>query len=89
MTLREDANNRGAKLYNEEYDSATVKRKEAIDQWMQRNSDSILADDSCSIYRTWPTSFMDELDKIDRQAIQRGRSKYVGLLREAEKKMQT
>ncbi len=32
---------------------------------------------------------MDELDEIDREAIRCGRRKYVALLREAEKKMQT
>lgn len=32
---------------------------------------------------------MDDLDEIDREAIRRGRRKYVALLREIEKKMQT
>jgi hypothetical protein len=85
MTLREDANNQGGKLYNEEYDSARVKREEAISRWRERNPDSILPDDPRSIYRTWPADLMDELDELDREVIRCGRKKHVALFREAEK----
>ena len=88
MTLRNHANDEGNKLYDEEYDSATVKREEAINRWKERNPDSMLADDPLSIYRTWPADLVDDLNEIDREAIRYGRRKYVALLREAEEKMQ-
>lgn len=88
MTLRNHANDQGNKLYDEEYDSATIKREETINHWKERNPDSMLADDPLSIYRTSPADLMNDLDEIDREAIRCGRRKYVALLREAEKKMQ-
>ena len=88
MTLRNHANDEGNKLYDEEYDSATVKREEAMNRWKERNPDSMLADDPLSIYRTWPADLVDDLNEIDREAIRYGRRKYVALLREAEEKMQ-
>lgn len=88
MTLRDHANDQGNKLYDEEYDSAVVKREEAINRWKERNPDSMLADDPLSIYRTWPADLVDDLNEIDREAIRCGRRKYVALLREAEEKMQ-
>ena len=88
VTLRDHANDQGVKIYNEESDSATVKREEAIVRWKERNPDSMLADDPFSIYRTWPADLMDELDEIDREEIRCGRRKYMAVLREAEKKMQ-
>ena len=88
MTLRNHADDEGDKSYDEEYDSATVKREEAINRWKERNPDSILADDPLSIYRTWPADLVDDLNKIDQEAIRHGRRKYVALLREAEEKMQ-
>ena len=88
MTLRNDANDRGNKIYVEEYDNAMVKREEAINRWKEGNPDSMLTDDPLSIYSTWPANLMDELDEIDREAIRCGRRKYVALLKEAEKKMQ-
>lgn len=89
MKLRADANSQGAELYNEEYDNAMVKREEAVNRWKEKNPDSILVDDPHSIYRTWPAGLMDKLDEIDREAIRCCRRKYVTLLKEAEKKMQT
>ncbi|KAF1993296.1 hypothetical protein P154DRAFT_78454 [Amniculicola lignicola CBS 123094] len=91
MALREHANENGSKLYDEEYNKAKEKREEAISRWMEKNPDSMLADDPLSIYinRTWPPDLMDELDEIDREAIRCGRRKYMALLRETEKKMQT
>ncbi|KAF2184523.1 hypothetical protein K469DRAFT_780819 [Zopfia rhizophila CBS 207.26] len=89
MALRKHANENGSKLYDEEYDKAKEKREEAISRWMEKNPDSMLADDPLSIYRTWSPDLMDELDEIDREAIRCGRRKYVALLRETEKKMQT
>ena len=88
MTLRDHANDQGVKIFNEESDSATVKREEAINRWKEGNPDSILADDPLSIYRTWPADLMDELDEIDREEIRCGRRKYVAVLRKAEEKMQ-
>lgn len=88
MALREDANNRGEKSYREEYNRAKEKREKAINQWRVRNSDSILADDPLSIYRTWPADLMAELDEIDGEAIRCGKKKYVAILRVAEPKMQ-
>ena len=88
MTLRDHANDQGVKIFNEESDSATVKREEAINRWKERNPDSMLTDDPLSIYRTWPADLMDELDEIDREEIRCGRRKYVAVLREAEEKMQ-
>lgn len=88
MTLRNHANDEGNKLYDEEYDSAAIKREEAINRWKERNPDSMLADDPLSIYRTWPADLVDDLNEIDREAIRYGRRKYVALLREAEEKMQ-
>ena len=88
MTLRQQADDQGVKIFNEESDSATVKREEAINRWKERNPDSMLADDPLSIYRTWPADLMDELNEIDREEIRCGRRKYVAVLREAEKKMQ-
>ena len=89
MALRDHANEMGGKSYDEEYDNAIARRKEAIHHWKERNPESILADDPLSIYTTWPAELMDELDEIDREAIRRGRRKYVALLRDAEKKMLT
>ena len=89
MALRNHANETGDILYRDEDDSVEAKRKEAISCWMERNANSILADDAISMYRTWSVDLMDELDEIDREAIQRERRKYVALLTEAEKKMQT
>jgi len=88
ITLRDHTDHQGNNLYHEEYDSAEVKREEAINRWKERNPDSILADDPLSIYRTWPADLIDDLDELDREAIRCGRRKYVALLREAEKKMQ-
>jgi len=88
ITLRHHTDHQGNNLYHEEYDSAEVKRGEAINSWKERNPDSILAVDPLSIYRTWPADLMDDLDELDREAIRRGRRKYVALLREVEKKMQ-
>ena len=88
MTLRNNANDQGTRVYDEEYDSATVKREEAICRWKEGNPDSMLADDPLSIYRTWPADLVDDLNEIDREAIRYGRRKYVALLREAEEKMQ-
>lgn len=88
MTLRHHADTQGNKLYDEEYDSATVKREKAINRWKERNPDSMLQDDPLSIYRTWPADLVDDLDEIDREAIRCGRRKYVALLREAVEKMQ-
>ncbi|MCJ1242375.1 hypothetical protein MMC14_010383 [Varicellaria rhodocarpa] len=87
--LRERANERGEKYYDEEYKKAKVKRREVIDQWQEKNPDSILADDPLSIYRTWPSELMDQLDAVDREAIRRGSERYMEDLRETEKKMQT
>ncbi|MCJ1245703.1 hypothetical protein MMC30_002907 [Trapelia coarctata] len=89
MTLRDHANEKGGKSYDEEYDSAMIKREEAINRWREGNPSSILADDPLSIYRTWPADLMYELDGIDREAIRCGSRKYVDLLKEAEEKMQT
>lgn len=65
-----------------------VRREDAVNYWRERNPNSILADDRLSIYRTWPTDLMAELDEIDREAIRCGRRKYVAALRETGKKMQ-
>lgn len=89
MALREHANDEGDKSYCEEYSRVMVKREEVINLWKERNPDSILADDSLSLYSTWPPDLMDELDEIDREAIRCGRGKYMSFLREVEKKMQT
>ncbi|WEW54639.1 hypothetical protein PRK78_000059 [Emydomyces testavorans] len=87
--LRAEADSRGREYYeDEEYKVAEVQRAEAIDGWKKRNPDSILADDPVSRYRTWPKDLMDELDEIDREAIRRGRRRYIDLLRETEVKMQ-
>ncbi|KAL9123865.1 MAG: hypothetical protein Q9217_006745 [Psora testacea] len=87
-TLREKADDVGNKYYKEEYRVAEVRRKEAIDQWKERNPNSRLADDPISIYRTWPADLMEELREIDREAVRRGRIRYIDALRETEKKMQ-
>ena len=39
-------------------------------------------------YNAWPAELMDELREIDRDAVRRGRRRYMDLLRETEKKMQ-
>ena len=88
MTLRNHADDQGTRVYDEEYDIATVKRDEAICRWKEGNPDSILADDPLSIYRTWPATLVDHLNEIDREAIRNGRRKYVALLRKAEEKIQ-
>lgn len=72
----------------EEHKKAKNKREEAIDRWREKNPDKILADDSLSIYRTWPADLMDELDAIDEEAIRCVWEKYTALLRETEKEMQ-
>ena len=89
MALRKDANDKGTDFYDEEYDIAVGKRKEAIYRWKKRHPDSILLHDLASICRTWPADLMDELDEIDRESVRCGRRKYIAHLRETEKKMQT
>ena len=89
MALRDHANEVGRKSYDEGYDSAMVKREEKINYWRIRNPNSILADDALSIYSTWPSDLMVELDELDREAIRYGRGKYVAILKETEEKMQT
>jgi len=89
MILREHANDQGCKLYDEEYKNAMVKREEVITGWRETNPDSILADGLLPIYRTWPANLMGELDEIDREAIRNARRKYLTLLLETEKEMQT
>ncbi|KAL9101264.1 MAG: hypothetical protein Q9163_003462 [Psora crenata] len=85
--LRSEADKKGDDYY-EEYTTAEGRKEEAIDRWKERNPDAILADDPVSLYKTWPADLMDELDEIDREAIRRGRRRYIDLLRETEKKMQ-
>lgn len=89
MALREEADYKGrTTYYEEEYESAEVKKEKAIDRWRKRHPDMILADDPVSIYRTWPTDLMNEVDEIEREAIRCGRKRYIALLRETEKRMQ-
>lgn len=88
MSLREEADEKGGKYYDEEYKVAEVKKEVAIDRWRERNPDMILADDPVSLYRTWPADLMDKLDEIDREAIRCGRRRYIALLRGTEKEMQ-
>lgn len=88
MALREHANDKGNKLYDEEYDNAMIIRENTIDSWREKNPESILTDDPRFIYRVWPADLMDQLNEIDRKAIRCGRTKCVALLREVEKKMQ-
>lgn len=89
MALRDHANEVGRKSYDEGYDSAMIKREEKINYWRISNPNSILADDALSIYSTWPSDLMVELDELDREAIRYGRGKYVAILKETEEKMQT
>lgn len=49
MALREHAIDKGNRSYNGEFDSAMVKRDEAINHPRERNHDSILADDPLPI----------------------------------------
>ncbi|KAL9119084.1 MAG: hypothetical protein Q9187_004360, partial [Circinaria calcarea] len=86
--LRELANERGDEYYAQEYEKAKVKRSDAIRRWQNKNPDAILADDPLSIYRTWPSDLMDELDALDRDAIRCGNRHYMADLLETEKKMQ-
>lgn len=60
LTLRNYANEIEDESYREEYDSAEIKRGEAINLWRDKNPDSILTDDAISIYKTWPADLMDE-----------------------------
>ena len=39
-------------------------------------------------YRVWPVELMEELREIDREAVRRGRRRYMDLLRQTEEKMQ-
>ncbi|SLM37656.1 hypothetical protein LPUS_07575 [Lasallia pustulata] len=86
--LRGTADNRGVQYYIEEYDKVKVKRAELIHQWKDEHPDSILADDPISIYRTWPTELMDQLDAADQEGIQRAWALYMADLSETEKRMQ-
>lgn len=86
--LRDEADKKGDDYYEEEYTMAEARKEEAIDHWKERNPSAILTDDPVSIYRTWPAELMGELEEIDREAIRRGRRRYINLLRETEKKMQ-
>ncbi|KAL9026974.1 MAG: hypothetical protein Q9196_004445, partial [Gyalolechia fulgens] len=88
VSLRESANRKGNEAYNNEYDSAAVKRGEVLNRWRKAHPDTVLADDISSRYRTWPGELMQELDQIDRSAIRLGRQRYMALLKEAEQNMQ-
>ena len=86
--VQKEADDKGEEYYEEDYKIAEVKKEEAINRWRERNPDTILADDPVFLYRIWPADLMDELDEIDREAIQCGRRRYIALLREVEKEMQ-
>ena len=88
QALRQRADDKRDGYEVEEYKKAEKGREEAIVRWRQRHPDTILADDPASIYRTWPAGLMDELDAIDRDAIQCVWRRYMDLLRETEKEMQ-
>ncbi|KAA6412972.1 MAG: hypothetical protein FRX48_02715 [Lasallia pustulata] len=86
--LRGTADHWGVQYYIEEYDKVKVKRAELIHQWKDEHPHSILADDPISIYRTWPTELMDQLDAADQEGIQRAWALYMADLAETEKRMQ-
>ncbi len=86
--LRWRANGRGECHYNEEYERAKFRRREVIHRWQDDNPASVLADDSISIYRTWPSALMVQLDALDRETMRRGSERYMADLVEVEKKMQ-
>ena len=102
QTIREEANRVGDEYYNDEYNKiARAEKEEAINNWKQRNPDATLqnvkivvlprdlpADFSVPLYKAWPADLMEELRETDREAVRRGRRRYIDLLRETEKKMQ-
>ena len=89
IILRNNVNDQGTRIYNEEYNNTTIKREKAIYRWKKRNLDSILIDNPLSIYRTWSADLIDDLNEIDRETIRYRRRKYIALLKKIEKKMQT
>ncbi|KAL8937411.1 MAG: hypothetical protein Q9211_003698 [Gyalolechia sp. 1 TL-2023] len=86
--LRERANKRGSKYYDQEYEKAKVKRSDAIQRWQDENPDSVLAKDTLSIYRTWPAELMAQLSALDQEAMRCGSRRYMADLLETEKEMQ-
>ncbi len=67
--LRNLANERGRRYYDEEYEKAKVQRREIIHRWQDDNPASVLEHDPISIYRTWPSALMDSLDALDQRVI--------------------
>ncbi|KAL9030609.1 MAG: hypothetical protein Q9196_001290 [Gyalolechia fulgens] len=86
--LRERANKRGSKYYDQEYEKAKVKRSDAIQRWQDENPDSVLAKDTLLIYRTWPAELMAQLSALDQEAMRCGSRRYMADSLETEKEMQ-
>ena len=78
----------GKYLFSENCTIAVERREAAISDWKERNPDIKLNHHTFSIFSTWPSELMDELDEIDRDLVRNGRNSYIALLEEAEKPMQ-
>ncbi|KAL9118126.1 MAG: hypothetical protein Q9187_005331 [Circinaria calcarea] len=86
--LREHADLKGDRYYEEEYQKVKVKRSDVIQNWQDENPGSILADNPLSIYRTWPAELMAQLNILDQEAMRCGSRRYMAELLETEKEMQ-
>ena len=87
-TLCDRAHEKVEIIYDENATKADEKREATILSWKERHPDVELSYHPVSIFRTWPSDLMDELDEIDREMVRCGRSSYIALLEEAEKQMQ-
>ena len=83
-TLRERVEEKVETIYCDNSTRADEKREAAILSWKERHPDVELNYHPVSIFRTWPSVLMDELDEIDREMVRCGRSSHITLLEEAE-----
>ncbi len=67
--LNKCADNEEKEYYEKEYKKAEVKKEKTIDRWRERHLNTILTDDSVSLYRIWFADIMNELSKIDQETI--------------------
>lgn len=88
FALRERADNKALTIFAENFKKSIRKREATISDWKKQHQDVKLNDHPVSIFRTWPSDLLDELDEIDRETARCGRSSYIGFLEEAEKQMQ-
>ena len=86
--LLNSTHKRGLQYYYDKYGLARQKREDTIRHWRVDHPGEVLADDTLSIYRTWPVELMACLDEVDQEAIREGNRFYMAELEITGQKMQ-